>query len=617
MYIFLSFLLSLTGFYAPPTVAAGYPYRGQVLSSQGQPIFGAAVGPVGTNQRVYTDQQGSFYLELPDSCTQLEVFQVAYAPLTSYTCTGNKLQFVLLPPPAPIQDEERNVAPAMREQFLNEVLVYHKAQASGVVASPRVWTPQTENYAHISENRFHRTTQEPLSTFSIDVDAAAYSNVRRFLQEGTLPPADAVRIEEMVNYFPYSFNQPQGQHPFVLQAELGECPWAPQHHLLRLALQAKALPESELPPANLVFLLDVSGSMDQPDKLPLLKASFKLLTARLRPQDRVAIVVYAGAAGVVLAPTPGNAQATMLEALERLQAGGSTAGGAGLRLAYALAKEHFLPHGNNRVILATDGDFNVGVSSEGELVRMIESERSSGIFLTVLGFGTGNYQDDKMQQLADKGNGNHAYIDNLGEARKVLVREFGSTLFTIAKDVKLQLEFNPGKIAGYRLIGYENRLLATEDFKDDAKDAGEMGAGHTVVALYELVPAGVESPLLAPVENLKYQVKTPSAPSRELLTVKMRYKEPQQNQSRVWEETLTQRPLPLASASVDFRWSATVAQFGMLLRDSPFKGNSTYAACKALGQGALSYDPEGYRQEMLRLVDLAAGLAERRSASKD
>ncbi len=359
-----------------------------------------------------------------------------------------------------------------------------------------------EGYAAIVENDFKRPTDTPLSTFSIDVDAASYANVRRFLDGGALPVHDAVRIEELVNYFEYDYPDPEGEHPFAVVTEVSECPWAPDHRLVHIGLQGERIDTRDLPPSNLVFLMDVSGSMNSPDKLPLLKQAFALLTDNLREQDRVGIVVYAGAAGVVLEPT--NDRQAILDALDRLEAGGSTAGGEGIKLAYALARKHFDAEKNNRVILATDGDFNVGASSDAEMMRLVERERASGVFLSVLGFGTGNLQDSKMETIADHGNGHYAYIDSISEARKVLVNEMGGTLVTIAKDVKVQVEFNPAHVAAYRLVGYENRLLADEDFNDDTKDAGELGAGHSVTALYEIVPVGVENPA-ATVDELKYQ----------------------------------------------------------------------------------------------------------------
>ena len=392
---------------------------------------------------------------------------------------------------------------------------------------------------------------------------------------------------------------------------MSECPWQPEHRLLHIGLKGREIATDKLPPSNLVFLMDVSGSMNAHNKLPLLQSAFRLLVNQLRPQDKVAMVVYAGAAGLVLEPTDGNDKQKILEALQRLQAGGSTAGGAGIRLAYDVARQHFVKGGNNRVILATDGDFNVGASSDADMVRLIEEERKSGVFLTVLGFGMGNYKDNKMQQLADAGNGNHAYIDDIDEAKKVLVEEFGGTLFTIAKDVKIQIEFNPAQVAGYRLIGYENRLLNKEDFNDDKKDAGELGAGHTVTALYEIIPAGVKSELLGSVDPLKYQKDTPTKPaagSAETATVKLRYKQPDGAKSMLLERVVAGTPVPAAKSSENFRWSAAVAEFGMLLRNSEFKGKATYQQCIQLAKQARGDDDKGYRQECVRLMETAAAL---------
>ena len=384
----------------------------------------------------------------------------------------------------------------------------------------------TEEYSNITENGFHKVTDEPLSTFSIDVDAASYSNVRRYLNNNQLPPAGAVRTEEMINYFKYQYPQPTGKDPFSINTEISDCPWNKENKLVLIGLQGKNIPVENLPASNLVFLIDVSGSMMDENKLPLVKASLKMLTDQLREKDRISIVVYAGNAGLVLPSTSGSDKIKIKTAIDALEAGGSTAGGAGIQLAYKTALENFMKEGNNRVILCTDGDFNVGVSSDDDMVRLIEKERNKGIFLTVLGYGMGNYKDSKMQQLADKGNGNHAYIDGINEAKKVLVNEFGGTLFTIAKDVKLQLEFNPAKVAAYRLIGYENRLLNKEDFNDDKKDAGELGSGHTVTALYEIIPVGVKSEFLKDVDPLKYQKpgkKIRSSFNDEMLTIKFRY----------------------------------------------------------------------------------------------
>ena len=469
----------------------------------------------------------------------------------------------------------------------------------------------TEDYDHIVENKFLAATQNPLSTFSIDVDEAAYSNVRRYINNGSIPPAGAVRIEEMINYFDYTYPQPQNDEPFTVNTELSECPWSPQHRLVHIGLQGKEIPVQNLPNANIVFLIDVSGSMDEANKLPLVRSSMKLLADQLRPDDKVAIVVYAGNAGLVLPATSGSNKAAIKEAIDQLEAGGSTAGGEGIQLAYKVARENFIKGGNNRIILATDGDFNVGASSDDELVSMIEKERQSGIFLSVLGYGMGNYKDNKMQQLADKGNGNHSYIDNINEARKVLVTEFGSTLFTIAKDVKIQIEFNPAKVQAYRLIGYENRVMAAEDFNNDKKDAGELGSGHSVTALYEVIPTGVKSEFIGKVDELKYQpAKTMTAITGgdEIMTIKLRYKKPDGDVSKLIVHPVTDSHLDPANTSDNFRFSAAVASFGMLLRNSEYKQNASYQQVIQLARGAKGEDANGYRQEFISLVQAAGSL---------
>lgn len=463
----------------------------------------------------------------------------------------------------------------------------------------------TEEYDRIYENQFLKVTDKPLSTFSIDVDAASYSNMRRFLMNNSLPPKDAVRIEEMINYFTYTYKAPKNGDPFSITTEMGPCPWNNKHKLVHIGLQGMKVETDSLPPSNLVFLLDVSGSMNSPNKLPLLKMAFKMLVKNLRKQDKVAITVYAGAAGLVLPSTSGDKRHEIISALEKLQAGGSTAGGAGIKLAYKTAKENFLPDGNNRVILATDGDFNVGASSDAELVRMIEEKRKEGIFLTVLGFGTGNYKDSKMEKLADKGNGNYAYIDNLLEAKKVFVSEMGGTLLTIAKDVKIQVEFNPTRVQAYRLIGYENRKLKDEDFNDDKKDAGELGAGHSVTALYEIIPHGVKADL-PNIDKLKYQshkVISSAKTTSELLTVKFRYKPPKEDTSKLIVKTLKDKTSKKASQNLQF--SAAVAGFGMLLRDSEYKGKLTYEEIIEMAKVAKGKDSNGYRAEFIKLVERA------------
>ena len=466
----------------------------------------------------------------------------------------------------------------------------------------------TEAYARIEDNRFLTASANPLSTFSIDVDAASYSNVRRFLSQGALPPADAVRLEELVNYFSYTYPDHTGSHPFAVSTDVGSCPWDPDHRLVRIGLQAKHVATRDLPPSNLVFLIDVSGSMQSEDKLPLVKQAFRALVQELRPQDRVAIVVYAGAAGLVLPSTAGSDKAAILESLDRREAGGSTAGGAGLRLAYDVARENYLPEGNNRLILATDGDFNVGLSSDAEMIRLVETRREEGTFLTVLGFGTGNLKDTKMEQMADKGNGHYAYIDNFREAHKVFVREFGGTLFTVAKDVKIQVEFNPARVQAYRLLGYENRILAKEDFADDKKDAGEIGAGHAVTALYEVVPVG--APVVAVNgDSLTYQqvtLKPTANRSNDLLTVRLRYKDPTGTRSRLLSAPVGDQG---ERGSSDMRFASAVAAFAMVLRNSEYRGSADYNLVLALARESRGVDEDGYRQEFISMVERARTLS--------
>ena len=468
----------------------------------------------------------------------------------------------------------------------------------------------TEEYDRIQENGFKSVADTPLSTFSIDVDPASYSNMRRFINRGELPPADAIRTEELVNYFSYDYPKPTGNDPVKITVEAGTCTWNTAHRLVRIGLKAKEIPTEQLPASNLVFLIDISGSMWGANRLDLVKSSLKLLVNNLRNKDKVAIVTYAGSAGVKLEATSGGDKQKIREAIDELTAGGSTAGGAGIHLAYQIAKKNFISDGNNRIILCSDGDFNVGVSSAEGLEQLIEKERKSGVHLTVLGYGMGNYKDKKIQVLAEKGNGNHAYIDNLQEANRVLVGEFGATLHTVAKDVKLQVEFNPSQVTAYRLIGYESRLLKDEDFNNDAKDAGDMGAGHTVTAFYEVIPAGVKNEYVGKVDDLKYQKKEkmtlkPTG-SDELLTVKLRYKAPDKDVSRKME-------LPFVdnkgdSVSSDFRFASAVAMFGQLLRDSDFKGTADYDKVIKLAKQGVNNDERGYRREFIRLVEAAKGL---------
>ena len=489
---------------------------------------------------------------------------------------------------------------------------------------PRRYRPQprpdfnTESYDPIVENAFIRVEDDPRSTFSIDVDTASYANVRRFLGQGTRPPRDAVRIEELINYFSYDYPQPRGEQPFSVSLEVAEAPWRKEHRLVRVGLKGREIREEKRPSSNLVFLIDVSGSMRPSNKLPLLKQSMRMLVNQLSENDTVAMVVYAGASGLVLPPTTGDQKSVILHALENLHAGGSTNGGAGIELAYQCAVDSFIRGGVNRVILATDGDFNVGISNQGDLVRLIESRRQSGVFLSVLGFGMGNLKDGNLEKLADKGNGNYSYIDSEREARKVLVEQMNSTLVTIAKDVKIQIEFNPSRVQAYRLVGYENRVLAHQDFNDDRKDAGEIGAGHTVTALYEVVPSGVD--MNAPgVDPLRYQTSAETARTEldrvekaphgnELMFVRLRYKKPAGKSSRLIEVPLVDRQGRFAEATPDFKFAAAVACFGMLLRDSSYAGDASFDEALNWALAGKGEDPHGYRQGFLKLVIQAQSL---------
>jgi Ca-activated chloride channel family protein len=527
--------------------------------------------------------------------------------------------------------EERGVighpAPPLARETLAGVVAYDAAgpahgarlRVARLSAKPQLWPPSapdwnTEEYDALHETGFLRPTDTPLSTFSVDVDTASYANVRRFLREDTRPPVGAVRIEELVNYFRYPRRvEPESEDaPFAVDLEIFDAPWRPEHRLVRIAVEGRTLTRAAVPPRNLVFLLDVSGSMQGPDRLGLVRYGLERLTESLRPIDRVSIVVYAGASGLVLPPTPGDDEEAIVAALGRLEAGGSTAGAAGLRLAYQTAREHFDRDGINRVILATDGDFNVGVTSQSELVELIEGERESGVFLTVLGVGRGNLNDATMEQLADRGNGQYAYLDSRAEARRVLVEQADATLVPIAKDVKIQVEFNPAKVASYRLIGYENRRLADQDFADDRKDAGEIGAGHQVTALYEIVPVdargGVAGGVVDPLRYQQTPAWTEHADSGEWLSVKLRYKAPDGDESRLVTTTLAGQPGRFESASENARFSSAVALFGMLLRDSEFKGAGHYELVAKLARSAIGEDAHGERREFLELVERAARL---------
>ena len=482
--------------------------------------------------------------------------------------------------------------------------IYGNRGSGGVIIvttkGRKIITPNNDDYTKIIENPFKRANLTPLSTFSIDVDKAGYSNVRRMINNGQVVPPNSVKLEEMVNYFDYNYPQPTDKHPFSINTEVVETPWHKDTQLVRIGLQGKTYENDKLPASNLIFLLDVSGSMGSQNKLPLLKSAFKLLVNQLREKDKVSIVVYAGAAGVVLEPTSGDQKDKILAALDNLNSGGSTAGGEGIELAYKLAEKHYKKNGNNRVILATDGDFNVGASSNKAMQTLIEEKRESGVFLSVLGFGYGNYKDSKLETLADKGNGNHAYIDNMQEAQKVFGKEFGGTLFTIAKDVKIQVEFNPKKVQAYRLIGYENRLLADEDFIDDAIDAGELGSGHTVTALYEIIPVGIKNAYLKKIPDLKYsKTEITSNFEDELFTVKFRYKKPNADKSI---EMIHVQNNEISEASNDMNFVSAVALFGMQLKQSKYFNNATTSKVIELAEKGRENDRNGYRAEFIRLV---------------
>src|SRR5512133_1173544 len=551
---------------------------GIVVDSENNPLAGVNVLIQGTTRGTVTDMNGAFPIEVPGENAVLIFSFIGYETEQVKVQSSGNLMVMMTESISSLQEVVvTGYATAKKAEAAGAVSTISgdalQGRVSGVkvrgAAAPRTNVSRksyancppvpefnTEGYSAIHENGFKSPLKEPLSTFSIDVDAASYSNVRRFINEGRKPVPDAVRIEEMINYFDYEYPQPHNGHPFSIVYELGECPWNSDNRLLHIGLQGEKMMTNEIPASNLVFLIDVSGSMDYPNKLPLLKKAMKLLVSQLREQDRVAMVVYAGSSGLVLPSTSGDQKERINAALDRLQAGGSTAGSAGLKLAYETAEENYMKNGNNRIILATDGDFNVGPSSNAEMERMIELYMNKGIFISVTGFGMGNYKDDKMEIIADKGNGNYAYIDNLMEAKKVFVNEFSSTLYTIAKDVKIQIEFNPAYVKEYRLVGYENRMLNEEDFDNDKKDAGELGAGHTVTALYEIVPAGGKDEKNRKLVYQPSEVIPDAADNGELATIKFRYKKPDSDNSILITETIRNATVSLNQTSNNFRFSS-------------------------------------------------------------
>ena len=575
--------------------AQEYEVTGTVSDTSNRALQFVSVVIKGTAQGVTTDFDGKYTIKVKNG--DILEFSFIGMKIKQVKVSGQKIINVVL--------EEDNVA-------LQEVVVTtgyvgkrnRKKDKQKKTVAYSIYEESRETYKAIDESGFKSTAKDPVTTFSADVDKASYSNVRRMLNYGQKPHKDAVRIEELINYFDYNYAPPSegSKTPLNATTTLSSCPWNPDNYLLRVGLQAKKIDLAKAPPSNIVFLIDTSGSMDEPNKMPLLKASFKLLLDNLRPEDRIAIVVYASQTGIALPSTPAKEKEKISKVIDDLVASGSTAGGAGLQTAYEVAEKNFLPKGNNRIILATDGDFNVGISSRDELQRLVEEKRNNGIYISVLGYGMGNYRDDMAETIANKGNGNYAYIDNFTEAKKVLVNEFGGTLYTVAKDVKLQLEFNPQYVKEYRLVGYENRALANEDFEDDKKDAGEIGAGHTVTALYELIPTKG-----ATTDGLRYQKQVKEGFANELAFLKIRYKDPVVKDAKSVEEST---PIPftltdLAQTDDDYRFAAAVAEWGMLLTNSKYKAKSSYKQVIDLAKNAIGKDEEGYRKEFIRLVELS------------
>ena len=567
---------------------------------------GASIVEKGTSNGTVTDVNGNYSMKVEQGKTL--VFSFVGYETQELKVSNAEMNVSLKPSNAALEEVVVMGYGVQRKTSVVGAVSKLVADMSYISSAPAYSydSEKNEEYSSFAENRFKDAKSDPLSTFSLDVDVASYSNIRRMINQGQKPTKDAVRVEQFINYFSYDYPNPSGKHPIGVLTETQPCPWNKDHLLVRIGVKAKEVPSEKLPPSNFVFLIDVSGSMFSPNRLPLVKSSLKLLTNNLREKDCVSIVVYAGAAGEILPSTSGADKQKIFEALDKLEAGGSTAGGAGIELAYKVAQKNFIKDGNNRVILCTDGDFNVGVSSEKGLESLIEEKRKTGVYLTVLGYGMGNYKDSKLQTLSQKGNGNHAYIDNLQEANRVLVQEFGSTMYAVAKDVKMQVEFNPAYVNAYRLIGYENRLLNREDFNDDAKDAGELGAGHTVTAFYEIIPAGVEHPY-GGVDELKYRQPAPSLSmqglfNNEMMTVKLRYK-PLGSESSVRMEIPVLLSDKNKTPGADFTFASAVAMFGQLLRNSDFKGTSSYDDVVALARKGFGEDRQGYRHEFARLAE--------------
>lgn len=580
------------------------------------PLAGVSIKLTGALKKMTTDAEGKYSISVPDAGGMLEFSYIGFETKNVKIKKSNTIDVYLQSSLNALTEVVVVGYGTQTKRSVTGAVSSIKGRVAGLSVQDEIVIRRqgtyfdreefSESYKKIKENGFLKPLQAPLSTFAIDVDAASYSNLRRFVNSGQMPPSDAVRIEEMINYFKYNLKVPSNNDPVAIHTELSVAPWNESHQLLRIGLKAKEVEMEKLPASNLVFLIDVSGSMDTENKLPLVKSSLKLLVDQLRNKDHVSIVTYAGDVGVKLPPTAGNEKAKIKYIIDGLGAGGGTAGGPGLKLAYQVARNHFIKGGNNRIIMATDGDFNVGLSSDEDMETLVSKERESGVSISVLGFGMGNYKDSKMETIADKGHGNYAYIDNITEARKSMVTEFGGTLFTVAKDEKIQVEFNPGKVQAYRLLGYENRLLEKEDFNNDKKFGGDMGVGHMVTALYEIIPLGINSSFSGSVDPLKYQKEEITAsinPTTEIATIKFRYKEPESSKSRMQQVVLEDKPLLLNNTSEDFRFSSAVAELGMLLRNSEFKQNSNFDDLIKRAKAAKGKDDDGHRAEFIRLAE--------------
>lgn len=623
--IYLSWILILIMLFSFKS-SSEFLVQGNIENEFGQPVLGATIQVVGTQLLVKSNEKGFFKLTVSGNRAQLHISAKGYSSQTIAVKDQRPLRIQmrkemaankLLQEATTMNDGARWSSAEQASASMRRSLDGHPMVESAPSFRKR---GSTDVFESVKEQRFQKAQQSPLSTFSIDVDVASYAVMRRFLEMRQWPVAGSVRIEEMLNYFPYNYPQTNSIHPMAIHSEIANAPWNDQHYIVKLALQAKQLSTDQLPPSHFVFLVDVSGSMMPANRLPLVKEALLMLVEQLREQDRISIVVYASGTGVVLPPTSGYQKEVIRTAINSLQAGGQTAGASGIQLAYKLAQEHYMENGNNRVILCSDGDFNVGVSSDAALEKMIEEKRSTGVYLSVLGFGMSNYKDARLQKLSAKGNGNYAYIDSPSEARKVLVKELGGTLYAVAKDVKIQVEFNPQLVQAYRLIGYENRHLDTEDFEDDSVDAGELGSGHSVTAIYEIIPVGIKSSFVSENVNRKYTQTTSSADkklSQEWLTVQVRYQPIQGGASKLLQQSLHGKPKPIQQASENMRYASAVAEIGLLLMESPYRSNASFQQAINRIHAAKGTDEGGYRAEFLKLAKMAWGIAQQRQQKDD